>query len=315
MCRRILLILWTLTATVGTYVLRTGQLPVSADICRIAFWSLPLITIVVSFLLSIPETGGSKLSELRSVSLGIALLGSGALLITASAVWQLYLLYPVFRSFSAITAAVLLLGGLGLFGGMAACCKQESKAGSLLLLPLSAAALQLVAAYWNTSTDPNWGRYAVQILFLASTAISMGLLTDFVFADGKRRLTLVFLSLTLTLSGALLPSANSLPDLFAIVGTAFTALGYLFILQFGFEEDTDITYELVEDPFSTGRVRPSPAATEADGFAEASPDKEFAPAPRFIDEASAAENDAFDLSRVDRLLLELELEDEGKQAK
>lgn len=315
MCRRILLILWTLAAAAGAYFLRAEQLPVSPGICRIALRVLPCITLVISFLLAIPEKEGRKLTELHSSPIGISLQGSGTLLITASAAWQLYLLYPMLRSFAAITAASLLLGGLGLFGGMAACSKQESKAGSLLLLPLCAAVLHLIAAYWESAVDPNLRHYDMQILFLAAAAISIGLLTDFVFADGKRRLTLVFLSLTVTLSGALLPSVNSLPHLFAIIGTAFTALGYLFALLFGFEQHTAITYELVEDPFSTGRVRTSPAAIEADSVETSA--KEFTPTPFSTEEPPVppSESDTFDLSRVDRLLLELELEDEGKQAK
>lgn len=317
MCRRILLILWTLAAAAGAYFLRTAQLPfpVSDSLCRAALWTLLGTAIAVSALLSIPEKEGRRMSELHTVPVGISLQGSGALLIAASAVWQLYLLYPTLRSFAAIEAAALLIGGFGLFGGMAACSRQKSKSGSLLLLPLCAAALHLIAAYWESSIDPNLRHYDMRILFLAAAAISIGLLTDFVFADGKRRLTLVFLSLSVTLAGAFLPSAASLPRLFAIMGTAFTALGYLVTLLFGFEPHTTITYELVEDPFSTGRVRTTPPAPDTDSFAGTSPAEKFTPASFSLDEtpAPSSENGILDLSRVDRLLLELE--DEGKQRK
>lgn len=313
MCRRILLSLWTLAAAVGAYFFRAAQLslPRSSNIYCIGLWSLLGATLLLSILLTLPEKEGWTLSALHSVPVGISLLGSGALLITASAAWQLYQLYPTLPSFAAINAGALLLGGLGLFGGMAACCRQEINAGGFLLLPLCAAALQLMAAYQETGSDPHLWRYDMRILFLAAAAISTALLTDFVFANGKRRLTLVSLSLTVTFAGASLPSIDSLPRLLALMGTAFTALGYLLVLLHGFEHRRAVTYELVDDPFSTGRVRTTPPVKQ-----EGTPSQDSSPAPPSAEAPSATDptesSDAFDLSRVDRLLLELELEDEGK---
>ena len=109
MGRRILLILWTLAAAVGAYFLRAGDLslPVFAHYEGIALWALLGITVLLTALLALPEKGGWQFSELRPLPLAIALQGSGALLICVSAAWQLYRLFPVLRSFAAITAAVL----------------------------------------------------------------------------------------------------------------------------------------------------------------------------------------------------------------
>ena len=304
MFRRILLSLWTLAAAVGAYFLRTRQLSPSFSLnpYGIALWALLGGTVLFAALLVIPERSGWTLSELRPNVPASALQGSGALLITISAAWQLYLLYPSLRSLAAISAAALLLGGLGLFGGLTACCKQDSRAGTLLLLPLCASALQLIMVYQETARDPHLRNYDMHILFLAAAAISMGLLTDFVFTDGKRRLTLVFLSLTVTLAPTLLPAVESLPRLLAVMGTAFTALGYLIALLFGFDHHSTVSYEVVDDPFSTGRVRrPAPAEVAEPAPAEASPAEESVPLP-------VKKNDDFDLARVDRLLQELENE-------
>lgn len=311
MGRRILLILWTLAAAVGAYFLRAGDLslPIFAHYEGIALWTLLGIALLLTALLALPEKGGWQFSELRPLPLAIALQGSGALLICVSAAWQLYRLFPVLRSFAAIIAATLLLSGLGLFGGMAACSKSESKAGSLLLLPLAASAFHLIAAYRETASDPHLSLYDMRILFLAAVGISMALLSDFVFTDGKRRLTLVFLSLTVTLAGTQLPSTDSLPHLLAIMGIVFSALGYLMVLLFGFEQRRIVSYELVEDPFSTGRVPRAPRdASEESTPAEVPsslPAEELTSAPH-----PEKSEDAFDLSRVDRLLLELGLDED-----
>ena len=309
MCRRILLTLWTLAAAVGAYWLRTLSPSASMSFYRMGLWALLGATVLLTALLSLPEKGGWQFSELRAVPIAIALQGSGALLISVCGAWQLYQLYPMLRSFSAITAAAVLLAGLGLFGGMTACCKNESKAGALLLLPLFTAALQLIAAYRETAADPHLWRYDMRILFLAAATISMALLSDFVFSDGKRRLTLVFLSLTVSLAGTQLSSIDSLPRLFAIMGIAFSALGYLIVLLFGFERRTTVSYELVDDPFSTGRVRTTPAAKST----EDTPVEKHVPAPLPAEEMAPdpqieKNEDDFDLSRVDRLMLELGLD-------
>ncbi len=311
MGRRILLTLWTLAAAVGAYFLRNGalSLPVPALNESMALWALLGITVLLTALLALPEKEGRYFSALRPVPAAIALQGSGALLISVSAAWQLYHLFPVLRSFSAITAAALLLGGLGLFGGMAACGKSESKAGSLLLLPLAASALHLIAAYRETASDPHLALYDMRILLLAAAAISMALLSDFVFTDGKRRLTIVLLSLTVTLAGTQFPSTDSLPRLLAIAGMVFTALGYLLVLLFGFETHSTVSYELVDDPFSTGRIRTSPHAAPEDAAAEKAPSPAPLPAEKSVPEPQPVnKEDDFDLSRVDRLMLELGLD-------
>lgn len=311
MFRRILLSLWTLAAAAGAYYLRMQQLslPVSNSIYGIGLWGLLGTALLVAVLFVIPEKEGSELRELHTVPLAAVLQGSGALLLLVSGAWQLYQLYPALRSLAAVNAAALLAAGLGLFGGMKACCRQESKAGSLLLLPLGAAALQLLTAYLESGTDPHLWRYDMRMLFLAAAAIAAGLLTDFVFFSGQRRRTLVSLSLTVVLAGAVLPSLSSFPRLLAVMGTAFTALGYLIALLHGFESRTAVTYELVEDPFSTKRLRSAAAKEEP----TETPAAESAPAPALpVEKPQPAppQDDVFDLSRVDRLLLELGLDDD-----
>ena len=311
MCRRILLSLWTLAAAAGAYYLRMQQLSLSTpdSIYGVGLWGLLGASLFFAALLVIPEKKGPEMRAPHAVPLATVLQGSGALLLLVSGAWQLYQLYPALRSLAAVNAAALLLAGFGLFGGMKACCKPESKAGSLLLLSLAATVLHLVSAYMENCSDPYLWCYDMRMLFLGATAVAAGLLSDFVFCLGQRRPALIILSLTVILAGAALPSTNSFPLLLAVMGIAFTALGYLIVLLHGFEHRSTVTYELVEDPFSTKRIRT--AATETPKEAEEAPAAEAVPSlPAEEPQPAPVQDDVFDLSRVDRLLLELGLDDD-----
>lgn len=317
MCRRILLSLGIPAAAVGAYFLRDQQLYYSlpGDRSTIYLWALLGGVLLLTALLVIPEKEGERLSQLRPIPVAITLQGGGALLLIGSGARQLYELYPMLRSFSAVAAASLILAGIGLFGGMKACEGEKKTAGSLLLFPLAAALLQVINAYFETGAHPALRQYDMQMLFLGAAALSIALLSDFVFFVGQRRTLLLSLSLTVVLAGAAIPSTETLSRLDGIIGTAVAALGFFLSLLFGFDRNDHPQYELVEDPFSTGRVRaavPHTPSEDPPKDAEPAVDKSSLNPTRSSVASAPSDNDDFDLSRVDRLLTELELEDETR---
>lgn len=358
MARRILLSLITLAAAGAAWWLRVQQLstaydamnglPLPLDQWGWALWGVLGALALLALLLALPEKAGKALSDYAAVPLGAVLQGAGALLIAAGAAWQLYTLYPALRSLAAVTAAVVLLGALGLFGGLKACLGGETRAGALLLLPMCAAALQLVTVYREVSSDPILRHYEMRMLALGAAALAVISLAGLAFGAGGKRSFLFFAALTPACSAAALPTCETYPQALGLMGCALAALGFFFSVLFGIPAKRHPVYELVEDPFHTGTVRikeeladaavsppepplveNSPAAAPVSPAPKEEPPvskKEIAtqvsaapvpgnsakPAPEPTVRSTAAEDD-FDLSRVDRLLAELASEKQSQE--
>ncbi len=336
MARRILLSLLIPAATCGAWWLRGNQLslsslaPLSQDEWGLVLWALLGATALLTLLLSIPERGVRSLAVCRPVALGTVLQGAGALLVTAAGAWQLYQLYPDFYSLQTVSAAALLLGGLGLFGGLKACLGGKSKAGGSLLLSMCAAGTYLVLTYLEVSPDPNLLHFDMRMLAIGAAALALVALCSLHFGAGGRRWFLLFAALVPPLSTAALYTADSFPQALGLMGCTLAALGFFLSVLFGAAAKKKQTYELVEDPFHTGSVkRDEIRAAEAERAAKAevpaaepvstakpivqkpAPAKASAPTPAAPTPQPAAE-ESFDLARVDRLLKELSVDKDNE---
>ena len=314
MFRRILLTLWLAVSAAGSYWLcQYAALP--QEIFVLIRWAPLTLTALLVLLLALPEKAGEQLCDLSPIPVAAALQGGGALLLAFSGARQLMILRPSPPVFDVLTGVSLLLAGLGLLGGLKGCEGGERpKAAMLLLLTLPAALVQLLTSYWNNASDPVLQNYDMQAAFIGTAAVSAALLSDFAFASGKRRLTIFFLSLTVTLAGSAVSMTETLVQLYAVIGTAIAAFGFLLSLLFGFRQSPMVRYELVEDPFSTGRIRARETAEcfelseeDAPATPPAAPQEATVDTPPDIDSDIDMTGD-FDLSRVDRLLLELGLD-------
>ncbi|MGM9619693.1 MAG: hypothetical protein ACI3W8_07675 [Oscillospiraceae bacterium] len=326
MARRILLSLTAVAAAAGAFWLRLRQLsgafepetglPLPGNRWGWYLWALLGALLLLSFLLLLPEKGARRLSDSCAVLPGTVLQSAGALLIAAGAAWRLYLQYPALKSQEALLAAALLLAALALFGGVAG-CQGKAGMGPLLLLPMCAAVLQLLAAYRSTAAEPTMLYYDMRILSLAAAAVAAMTLCGLAFGAGGRRVFLLSAAMTPALCAATLADGVSLPQSLSLVGCALAAYGFFLSLLFGFPVETQPAYELVEDPFSTGSVPVRPAAPEPSPSVppvSSAPEGEApAPQPAFQPEVSEpAKEDDFDLARVDRLLEELARENRQK---
>lgn len=367
MARRVLLALLTVAAAPAAWWLRSQQLsaaydpvsglPLPLDQWGWGLWGLLAGLAVLTALLSLPERKTESLAQLRGVFPGAVLQGAGALLLAAGGGWQLYGLYPALRSLSALGAVTALLAAVGLFGGLRACLGGRTRAGGLLLMPMCAAAVQLILCYRAHAADPVLRHYEMELLSLASAALAAAALAGLAFGAGGRRRALLFCGVTPALSAAALCSAEGYGAALGLMGCAVAALGFFLSLLFGVPLAKAPAYELVEDPFRTGSVTvrkdapvapapetapaekpdppvekpqsppaeaakaPKPAPTApadipkpapakaAEKSAQSPPARPAAKpveaAPTASAPAKAAENDGFDLARVDRLLREL----------
>ena len=327
MVRRIFLALLAAASVPAAWWLRTQQLasaydpesglPLPMSRTGWALWGLFAALALLTLLLALPEKAGRSLSALRPVAIGAIFQGAGALLLTFGAGWRLYELYPALRSLAALGAAALLLGGLGLFDGLRACFGGEKQAGSLLLMPMFAAALQLGLIYHANAADPVVQHYALPILTLATATLAAASLAGLALGAGGRRRALLFCAITPPLCAAALCSASSYGASLMLTGCALAAFGFFLSLLFGISRKQHPVYELVDDPFHTGPV------PKAQGPAEAPAPERRPEPPRPAEPAPAASRTApvipekpaaaqepakepeFDLSRVDRLLHEL----------
>lgn len=332
MARRILLTLLTAAAAPAAWWLHARQLSTAYDLIGLplpvsvqgqTLWGLLAALALLTLLLSLPEKAGRSLAELRGVAPGAVFQGAGALLLAAGGAWQLYELRPILLSSDAIGAAAALLAALGLFGGLWACLGGESRAGSLLLLPMCAAALQLALSYRAHAADPVTLRYALRCLALAAATLAAAALAGLAFGAGGRRRALLFCALTPALSAAALCTADGYGEALALTGCALASFGFFLSLLFGISHKKHPVYELVDDPFRTGSVpvpkdalakKPAPTAEAAVSTPPAPVKKPVtAPPARPAAEAPAPspvpKEDDFDLARVDRLLRELGVED------
>lgn len=353
MARRVLLALLTVAAAPAAWWLRAQQLsaaydpssglPLPLDKWGWGLWGLLAGLAVLTALLALPERKTESLAQLRGVFPSAVLQGAGALLLAAGGAWQLYGLYPDLRSLSALGAAAALAAALGLFGGLRACFGGRTRAGGLLLMPMCAAAVQLVLTYRAHAADPVLRHYEMTLLSLAAAALAAAALAGLAFGAGGRRRALLFCGVTPALSAAALCSADSYGAALGLTGCAAAGLGFFLSLLFGVPLTKTPAYELVEDPFRTGSVtvqrdtpvtpapesasaakadtpaetpQPTPAeAVKAPQSAPAAPvEKPASPPPAQPAAkpvaakpapAKAEEDDGFDLARVDRLLREL----------
>lgn len=279
MVRRILLALLTIAAMPAAWYLR-GQQLLSADGAESALplppgwldwalWGLLAALAVLTLLLALPERKGKSLAELHTVALGAIFQGAGALLLTGGAALRLYGLYPALRSWEAVSAAVLLLGALGLLiGGLRIGFGSGTRGGGALLLTMCAAAIQLLLYYRAHAADPELHHYAITLLTLAAATLAAALLAGFAFGMGGRRCFLLFAGLTAALSAASLHAAASYDEALCFMGCAAAALGLFLSLLFGVPLESTPRYELESDPFHLAAppVKPAPAAeAESDG--------------------------------------------------
>ena len=335
MARRILLSLLIPLSAGTAWYLRGGQLSLSfADPTQWdwALWGLLGAVALLTLLLSFPEKHSQTFTDYRAVPLGAVLQGAGALLVMAGGAWQLCRLYPALQSLQTVTAAAMLLGGLGLFGGMAAFLGGNRRVGGFLLLSLCAAGVYLVLTYLEIASDPRLLRFDMRMLAIGGASLSLCSLCSLLFGMAGRRWFLLFSALTVPLSVAALYTTEAFPQALSLMGCALAAFGFFLSVLFGIPARKKQTYELVEDPFRTGSVRrdeipraeaelaaaetetaSSPAAQPAPAE-KAEPSKpvsmqETPAAPAAAPASQPAKEDDFDLARVDRLLRELGVED------
>lgn len=293
MVRRILLALLTIAAAPAAWYLRGQQLlaadgaeralPLSSEQLDWALWGLLAALAVLTLLLALPERKGKSLAELHTVALGAILQGAGALLLTGGAALRLYGLYPDLRSWEAVSAAVLLLGALGLLiGGLRIGFGSGTRGGGALLLTMCAAAGELVFCYRAHAADPELHHYAITLLTLAAATLAAALLAGFAFGMGGRRRFLLFAGLTAALSAASLHAAASYDEALCFMGCAAAALGLFLSLLFGVPLQSTPRYELETDPFHLAAPPVKPAPT-----AEAEPDDADAPAVAAMAPAAA----------------------------
>lgn len=322
MVRRVFLALLAAAAVPAAWWLRTQQLasayepgsglPLPMSRTGWALWGLFAALALLTLLLALPEKAGRSLSELRPVAIGAIFQGAGALLLTFGAGWRLYELYPALRSLTALGTAALLLGGLGLFDGLRACLGGEKQAGSLLLMPMFAAALQLGLLYHANAADPVVQHYALPILTLAAATLAAASLAGLALGAGGRRRALLFCAITPPLCAAALCAASSYGASLMFTGGGLAAFGFFLSLLFGIPRNRHPVYELVDDPFHTGPVpkAETPAPERRPESSRPAPAPEPSRVAPVIPEKPAAAEEAakeaeFDLSRVDRLLREL----------
>lgn len=273
MVRRILLALLAIAAAPAAWYLRGQQLlaadgaertlPLSSAQLDWALWGLLAALALLTLLLALPERKGKSLAELHTVALGAILQGAGALLLTGGAALRLYGLYPDLRSWEAVSAAVLLLGALGLLiGGLRIGFGSGTRGGGALLLTMCAAAVELVLCYRAHAADPELHHYAITLLTLAAATLAAALLAGFAFGMGGRRRFLLFAGLTAALSAASLHAAASYDEALCFMGCAAAALGLFLSLLFGVPLQSTPRYELEPDPFHLAAPPAKPPEAE-----------------------------------------------------
>lgn len=284
MVRRILLALLAIAAAPAAWYLRGQQLlaadgaesalPLPPGWLDWALWGLLAALAVLTLLLALPERKGKSLAELHTVALGTIFQGAGALLLTGGAALRLYGLYPDLRSFEAISAAILLLGALGLLiGGLRIGFGSGTRGGGALLLTMCAAAAELVFYYRAHAADPELSHYEITLLTLAAATLTAALLAGFAHGMGGRRRFLLLAGLTAALSAASLHAAASYDEALCFMGCTAAALGLFLSLLFGVPLESTPRYELETDPFHLAAPPAKPVPT-----AEAEPVDADAPA-------------------------------------
>ncbi len=333
MARRILLSLLICSSAGAAWYLRGRQLsfsfvglPGTANGYGWALWGLLGAAALLILLLSLPEKSSRPLSAFRTVAPGSILQGAGALLVTAGGAWQLSQLYPALQSVQAISAAAMLLGGLGLFGGAAFFLGGRRRGGGLLLLSLCAAGLYLVLTYLEVAPDPLLFRFDMRMLAIGAASLALVCLCSLLFSAGGTRRFLFFSAVTVPLSVSALYTADSFPQALGLMGCALAALGFFLSVLFGVPDGKGRRYEVVDDPFRTGSVRreelrqaeaeraaaapaAEPSPTEKAAASVPAEDRPPAAAPAAPSAPQPEKEEDFDLARVDRLLRELGAEE------
>ena len=333
MARRMLLALCALCAAAAAFYLRTLQhaaafdaegLPVSGAPETLWLWGLFAGAALLVFLLALPEKrkGCPLVQRLQASPLGAVFSFAGLALLAACGGWRVYLALPARELPELALGALTALSAAALLPTVLASLGRESRAAApLSLLPMCAAAAELIVVYRADAIDPLLIVYDADILALAAAALTAVLLCSLAYRAACVRRFLLSAALTVVFCGAALADGHGLPASLGYVGCALTAFGLLVSLLQNLNRTAvkPRRYELVEtEPFSARplprvdaaapeNAAPSPVGEPAP--CASSPEKAAAGKPAAAPPAPAASGgDGFDLGRVDELMQTLEEE-------